>query len=145
MFWQAFRRHVGLDHDSYVVGSFRQLPGNDARTGRFGRIEGHCQLGSRLWRWSRTHAETRRFRHDARRRKASTFIWHTAKIAIKAVVPGRSGVCLGRRRGGPHERLVARCPSPLFRSAGQSGRVRTRRRYPTVFERFEVVWPLGVR
>ena len=25
-FWQAFRRHAGLDHDSYVVGSFGDSP-----------------------------------------------------------------------------------------------------------------------
>jgi uncharacterized protein YhfF len=25
-FWQAFRRHVGLDHDNYVVGSFGDSP-----------------------------------------------------------------------------------------------------------------------
>ena len=25
-FWQAFRRHAGLDHDNYVVGSFGDSP-----------------------------------------------------------------------------------------------------------------------
>ena len=25
-FWQAFRRHLGLDHDNYVVGSFGDTP-----------------------------------------------------------------------------------------------------------------------
>ena len=25
-FWQAFRRHAGLDHDHYVVGSFGDSP-----------------------------------------------------------------------------------------------------------------------
>jgi uncharacterized protein YhfF len=25
-FWQAFRRHRGLDHDNYVVGSFGDTP-----------------------------------------------------------------------------------------------------------------------
>ena len=25
-FWRAFRRHTGLDHDNYVVGSFDDSP-----------------------------------------------------------------------------------------------------------------------
>jgi uncharacterized protein YhfF len=25
-FWRAFRRHAGLDHDNYVVGSFGDSP-----------------------------------------------------------------------------------------------------------------------
>jgi hypothetical protein len=49
-FWQAFRRHVGLDHDNYVVGSFgdsseiaTELADCDRRN-----QTGHGELSTRL-------------------------------------------------------------------------------------------------
>jgi hypothetical protein len=45
-FWQAFRRHVGLDHDNYVVGSFgnsSEMTRELADLGDGRDQKGHCE------------------------------------------------------------------------------------------------------
>jgi len=74
-FWQAFRRRTSLDHDHYVVGSFGDSPEMATELADLavtGIKRGDCQLGTGLRRGSRIDTEARRFRHDVRRRRAST-------------------------------------------------------------------------
>jgi hypothetical protein len=50
-FWQAFSRHLGLDHDNYVVGSFGDTPEMATELADLviaENQEGHGQLGTRL-------------------------------------------------------------------------------------------------
>src|SRR5260370_34131171 len=64
----------------------------------------------------------------ARRRRPSAFIWRTTEVTIKPLF--QVDKAFGWDEGGPHARLVARCPSLIFRSASDALRLRDRRRYP---------------
>ena len=64
VFWQAFRRIAGLDHDNYVVGPSGDSAEMGTELANFGRRrDQEGQLGMRRRRGSRADTETRRFRH----------------------------------------------------------------------------------
>ena len=121
-FWQAFRRYAGLDHDNYVVGSFGDSPEMATELADLemaGIKRGTISLARDYGEGREPMPKPGDFRHDARRRTASTVHLANHRGDDQAAISGGRSVRLGRRRGGPHARLVARCPSTLFRPASE--------------------------
>jgi len=59
------------------------------------------------------------------------FIWRTTEATIKPLSQVDGGICVGRRWGRPHGRVVAPCPQPLFRLASEpEGSSSTTRSWP---------------
>jgi hypothetical protein len=74
-FWQGFRRHAGLDHDNYVIGSFGDTPEMATELADLviaGNQEGDGELGTGLERRLRADTKARRLRSHARRRRSFT-------------------------------------------------------------------------
>jgi hypothetical protein len=145
-FWHAFRRYAGLDRDNYVVGSFGDSPEMATELARL--VIAGIKGPRPAWHMTTMRASQhryRRFRHDVRRVK---------------VVDGSSGE--------PPRLRSNRCPRSMSRLSGTRGRGTAREtggsmliaaillgkrrvigfeiddEILTVFERFEVAWPLDV-
>jgi len=71
------------------------------------------------------------------------FIWRTSGEPSSRYLRMRV-FCLGTKVRATARERVARCPSPLFLSAGEPRGIRVRRRDLTVFERFGVVGPVDI-
>jgi len=121
-FWQAFRRYAGLDHDNYMVGSFGDSPEMATELAHL-VIAGVKRVTASL---ARDYGEGREptprpcdfvvvFDGKGRPR----FIWRTTEVTIKPLSQVDEAFAWEEGRG-PHARLVARCPSPLFRSASEA-------------------------
>lgn len=60
-FWEAFRRHAGLDHDNYVVGSFGDTPEMATELADLVIIEINLGLLPRLRLFARSLGQRRRW------------------------------------------------------------------------------------
>jgi uncharacterized protein YhfF len=146
-FWQAFRRYAGLDHDNYVVGSFADSPEMAtelADLAMAGIKRGTVSL-------ARDYGEGREpmpkpgdfvMMLDGERRPR--FIWRTTEVTIKPLSQVDEAFAWDEGEGNrtrdwwldAHRRYFAR-------QATREG-FEVDDEILTVFERFEVVWPLDV-
>ena len=146
-FWQAFRRYAGLDHDNYVVGSFGDSPEMAtelADLAMAGIKRGTVSL-------ARDYGEGREpmpkpgdfvMMLDGERRPR--FIWRTTEVTIKPLSQADEASAWDEGEGDrtrdwwldAHRRYFARQASPEGFDIDDE--------ILTVFERFEVVWPLDI-
>jgi len=146
-FWQSFRRYAGLDHENYVVGSFGDSPEMVTELTDLvmaGTKRATASLGTRLRRWSRPDTEARRFVIMLDGEGRPRFIWRTTEVTIKPLSQVDEAFAWDEGEGDrtrewwldAHRRY---CP----REATHEG-FEIDDEILTVFERFEVVWPLDV-
>ena len=146
-FWQAFRRYAGLDHDNYVVGSFGDSP------------EMATELADLVI--ARTKRATASLGRDYGNGREPTpkpgdfvimlngeghpgFIWRTNEVTIKPLSQVDEAFAWDEGEGDrtrewwldAHRRYFAR-------QAAREG-FELDDDIVTVFERFEVVWPLDI-
>jgi uncharacterized protein YhfF len=146
-FWQAFRRHAGLDHGNYVVGSFGDSPEMAtelADLAMAGIKRGTVSL-------ARDYGEGREpmpkpgdfvMMLDGERRPR--FIWRTTEVTIKPLSQADEAFAWDEGEGDrtrdwwldAHRRYFARQASREGFDIDDE--------ILTVFERFEVVWPLDI-
>jgi len=146
-FWQAFRRHAGLDHGNYVVGSFGDSPEMAtelADLAMAGIKRGTVGL-------ARDYGEGREpmpkpgdfvMMLDGERRPR--FIWRTTEVTIKPLSQADEAFAWDEGEGDrtrdwwldAHRRYFARQASREGFDIDDE--------ILTVFERFEVVWPLDI-
>jgi uncharacterized protein YhfF len=146
-FWQAFRRYAGLDHDNYVVGSFGDSPEMAtelADLAMAGIKRGTVSL-------ARDYGEGREpmpkpgdfvMMLDGERRPR--FIWRTTEVTIKPLSQADEAFAWDEGEGDrtrdwwldAHRRYFARQASREGFDIDDE--------ILTVFERFEVVWPLDI-
>jgi uncharacterized protein YhfF len=146
-FWQAFRRYAGLDHDNYVVGSFGDSPEMAtelADLAMAGIKRGTVNL-------ARDYGEGREpmpkpgdfvMMLDGERRPR--FIWRTTEVTIKPLSQADEAFAWDEGEGDrtrdwwldAHRRYFARQASREGFDIDDE--------ILTVFERFEVVWPLDI-
>jgi uncharacterized protein YhfF len=146
-FWRAFRRHTGLDHDNYVVESFGDSP--EMATELAGLvIAGMKRATASL---ARDYGNGREpipnlgdfvMMLDGERRPR--FIWRTTEVTLKPLSEVDEAFAWDEGEGDrmrdwwldAHRRYFAR-------QATREG-FEIDDEILTVFERFEVVWPLDV-
>jgi uncharacterized protein YhfF len=145
--WQAFRRHLGLDHDNYVVGSFGDTPEMATELADL-VIAGTKSATASL---ARDYGEGREpmpkpddfvMMLDGAGRPR--FIWRTTEVMIKPLCKVGEAFAWDEGEGDrtrewwldAHRRYFAR-------QATREG-FEIDDEILTVFERFEVVWPLDV-
>jgi uncharacterized protein YhfF len=130
-FWQALRRYAGLDHDNYAIGSFGDSPematelahlvitGTKRATASFAL---RASLAASPPSLALDYGEGREpmpkpddvvMMLDGEGRPR--FIWRTTEVTIKLLSQVDEAFARGRGERGSYTRLVARCPSPLFR------------------------------
>ena len=146
-FWQAFRRHAGLDHDNYVVGSFGDSP--EMATELAGLVIAGIKRATASL--ARDYGEGREpmpkpsdfvMMLDGEGRPR--FIWRTTEVMIKPLSEVDEALAWDEGEGDrtrdwwvdAHRRYFAR-------QADREG-FEFDDDIATVFERFEIVWPLGI-
>ena len=146
-FWQAFRRYAGLDHDNYVVGSFGDSPEMATELADL-VIAGIKRATASL---ARDYGEGREptprpgdfvIMLDGEGRPR--FIWRTTEVTIKPLSQVDEAFAWDEGEGDrtrdwwldAHRRYFAR-------QASREG-FELDDEILTVFERFEVVWPLDI-
>jgi uncharacterized protein YhfF len=146
-FWQAFRRHAGLDHDHYVVGSFGDSPEMATELANL-VVAGIKRATASL---ARDYGEGR----DPLPRPGDfvllldgegrpRFIWRTTEVTIKPLSQVDEAFAWDEGEGDRTRNWWLDAHRRYF------GRQASREGFDlddeilTVFERFEVVWPLNI-
>ena len=145
-FWQAFRRYTGLDHENYVVGSFGGSP--EMATELAGlAIAGIKRAAASL---ARDYGEGREpikpgdlvMMLDGERRPR--FIWRTTEVTVKPLSQVDEAFAWDEGEGDRTREWWLDAHRRYFvRQASREG-FELEDDILTVFERFEVVWPLDV-
>jgi uncharacterized protein YhfF len=146
-FWQAFRRYAGLDHDNYVVGSFGDSP------------EMATELADLVI--ARTKRATASLARDYGNGREPTpkpgdfvimlngeghpgFIWRTTEVTIKPLSQVDEAFAWDEGEGDRTREWWLEAHRRYFaRQAAREG-FELDDDIVTVFERFEVVWPLDI-
>jgi uncharacterized protein YhfF len=146
-FWEAFRRHVGLDHDNYVVGSFGDSPKMATELADL-VIAGIKRATAGL---ARDYREGREpipqpgdfvLMLDGEGRPR--FIWRTAEVTVKPLSHVNEAFAWDEGEGDrTREWWLAAHRRYFARQASREG-FEFDDDILTVFERFEVVWPLDI-
>ena len=146
-FWQAFRRYAGLDHDNYVVGSFGDSPEMATELADL-VIAGIKRATASL---ARDYCEGREptptpgdfvMMLDGEGRPR--FIWRTTEVMIKPLSEVDEAFAWEEGEGDrTRDGWVAAHRRYFARQASREG-FDFDDDILTVFERFEVVWPLDV-
>ena len=146
-FWQAFRRRAGLDHDHYVVGSFGDSPEMATELANL-VVAGIKRATASL---ARDYGEGR----DPMPRLGDfvlmldgegrpRFIWRTTEVTIKPLSQVDEVFAWDEGEGDRTRNWWLDAHRCYFgRQAGREG-FEFDDEILTVFERFEVVWPLDV-
>ena len=146
-FWQAFRRHAGLDHDNYVVGSFGDSPQMATELADL-VIAGIKRATASL---TRDYGEGREpipkrgdFVMILDGEGRPRFIWRTTEITIKPLSEVDEAFAWDEGEGDRTRDWWLNAHRRYF------GRQASREQFEfddnllTVFERFEIVWPLDI-
>jgi uncharacterized protein YhfF len=146
-FWQAFRRYAGLDHDNYVVGSFGDSPEMATELADL-VIAGIKRATASLVRDYRGDREPMPQRGDfvmmLDGEGQPRFIWRTTEIKIKPLSEVDEAFARDEGEGDrTRDWWVAAHRRYFARQAAREG-FELDDEILTVFERFEVVWPLDV-
>jgi uncharacterized protein YhfF len=146
-FWRTFRRHTGLDHDNYVVGSFGDSPKMATALADL-VIAGIKRATASL---VRDYGDGREpmpkpgdFVMMLDGEERPRFIWRTTEVAIKPLSEVDEAFAWDEgERDRTRDWLVAAHRRYFGRQASREG-FDFDDDILTVFERFEVVWPLDV-
>jgi uncharacterized protein YhfF len=146
-FWQAFRRYAGLDHDNYVVGSFGDSPEMATELADL-VIAGIKRATASLVRDYRGDREPMPQPGDfvmmLDGEGQPRFIWRTTEIKIKPLSEVDEAFARDEGEGDrTRDWWVAAHRRYFARQAAREG-FELDDEILTVFERFEVVWPLDV-
>jgi len=146
-FWQAFRRYAGLDHDNYVVGSFGDSPEMATELADL-VIAGIKRATASLVRDYRGDREPMPQPGDfvmmLDGEGQPRFIWRTTEIKIKPLSEVDEAFAWDEGEGDrTRDWWVAAHRRYFARQAAREG-FELDDEILTVFERFEVVWPLDV-
>jgi uncharacterized protein YhfF len=145
-FWQAFRRCAGLDHDDYVVGSFGDSPEMATELAQL-VIAGIKRATASLARDYGEGEPTPKpgdlvIMLDGEERPR--FIWRTTEVTIKPLSQVDEAFAWDEGEGDrTREWWLAAHRRYFARQAAREG-FELDDEILTVFERFEVVWPLDV-
>ena len=146
-FWQAFRRHAGLDHDSYVVGSFGDSP------------EMATELADPVIAGiKRATASLARDFGDGREAMPKPgdfvmmldgegrlrFIWRTTEVTIKPLSQVDEAFAWDEGEGDRSRKWWLDAHRRYFSRQARREGFEFDNDILTVFERFEVVWPLDI-
>jgi len=146
-FWQAFRRYAGLDHDNYVVGSFGDSPEMAtelADLAMAGIKRGTVSLARDYGDGREPMPKPGDFVMMLDGERRPRFIWRTTEVTIKPLSQVDEAFAWDEGEANrtrdwwldAHRRYFAR-------QATREG-FEMDDEILTVFERFEVVWPLDV-
>src|SRR5215831_18016547 len=144
-FWQAFRRRAGLDHDNYVVGSFGDSPEMTTELADLvmaGTKRATASLARDYGEGSEPMPKPGDFVIVLDGEGCSRFIWRTTEVTIKPLFQVDEAFAWDEGEGDrtPDWWLAAhRCY--FARQASREGFEFDDNIF-TVFERFEIVWPL---
>ena len=146
-FWQAFRHYIGLEHDNYVVGSFGDSP--EMATKLTDLVIARTERATASL--ARDYGEGRDpipkpgdFAIILDGEGRPQFIWRTTEVTIKPLSQVDEALLGTRVKGTARETggsmLIAGISPgrPAVKDSEFDGDI------PTVFERFEVVWPIAV-
>src|SRR5215472_3329134 len=144
-FWQDFRRHAGLDHDHYVVGSFGDSPEMATELADLvmaGTKRATASLARDYGEGREPTPKPGNFIIVLDGEGCPQFIWRTTEVTIKALSQVDDAFAWDEGEGdrtrewwlGAHRRYFGR----------QASREGCEYDPLTVFERFEVMWPLDV-
>jgi uncharacterized protein YhfF len=145
-FWQAFRRCAGLDHDNYVVGSFSDSPYMATELAEL-VIAGPKRATASLARDYEAGAPMPKpgdFVVMLDGQGHPRFIWRTTEVTVKPMSEVDEAFAWDEGEGDRTRRWWLDAHRRYFaRQAALEGFVLDDE-IPTVFERFEVVWPPGL-
>jgi uncharacterized protein YhfF len=147
-FWEAFRRHAGLDHENYVVGSFgdnAEMASELADLVVAGTKRATASLARDYGEGREPMPRPGDFVMMLDGAGRARFIWRTTEVTIKPLAEVDEAFALDEGEGDrtrawwldAHRRYFAR-------QAAREG-FELDDDILTVLERFEVVWPLDVR
>lgn len=144
-FWQAFRRHAGLDHDDYVVGSFGDSPKMATELADL-VVAGIKRATASL---VRDYGEGREsipkpgdfvMMLDGERRPR--FIWRTIEVTIKPLSQVDEAFAWDEGEGDRTRNWWLNAHRRYFSQQASREGFEFDDDILTVFERFEIVWPL---
>ena len=146
-FWQAFRRHAGLDYDDYVVGSFGDSPEMATELANL-VIAGIKRATASL---ARDYGEGREptpkpgdFVMMLDGDGLPMFIWRTTEVTIRPLSQVDQAFAWDEGEGDRTREWWLNAHRCYFGRQASRGGFEFDDEILTVFERFEVVWPLDI-
>jgi uncharacterized protein YhfF len=146
-FWRAFRRHAGLDHDNCVVGSFGDSPEMATELANL-VIAGIKRATASL---ARDYGEDREpipkpgdFVMMLNGDERPMFIWRTTEVTIKPLSQVDQAFAWDEGEGDRTRNWWLAAHRRYFSWQASREGFEFEDEILTVFERFEVVWPLDI-
>jgi uncharacterized protein YhfF len=146
-FWQAFRRHAGLDHDNYVVGSFGDSPElatELADSVMAGTKRATASLARDYGEGREPMPKPSDFVIVLDGEGRPRFIWRTTEITIKPLSQVDEAFAWDEGEGDRTRDWWLAAHRRYFSQQASREGFESNDDILTVFERFEVVWPLDI-